>query len=259
MATSRTHDERIQSQFSQQASTFAGVLSHTAEESLAALIELAAPEASDRALDVACGPGIVTCAVAQRVRSMRGQDVVPAMLEKARSRQAELGLTNIEWDLGDARALPYPDGTFDLVVTRFSFHHLREPLATLLEMRRVCRPGGRLVVADVAPAPTTSRAYDHVETLRDPSHTHALTEPEFDALFHGAALPVTRRARHGLPMRFETQLAASFPEPGAALELRRLFKADLGVNQLGVDVREEQGELHFTYPVLVLASTKPVP
>lgn len=49
-------------------------------------------------------------------------------------------------DLGDSSALPYTDATFDLVVTRFSFHHLVEPLRTLLEMKRVCKPGGRVAL-----------------------------------------------------------------------------------------------------------------
>lgn len=251
------HERRIQSQFSQQAATFGSVVAHSAAESLEALIALAAPKPTDEALDIACGPGIVTCALAPAVRSIRGQDVVPAMLDKARARQAEQGLDNVAWDLGDAGALPYADDSFDLVVTRFSFHHLREPLTTLREMRRVCRAGGTLVVADVAPTPETSQSYDRFETIRDPSHTHALTEPEVEALFESAGLPIVRRARHGLPMRLEGQLAASFPEPGGADELRRLFEADLGVNALGVDARREQGEIWFTYPVLVLASTKP--
>lgn len=251
------HEQRIQSQFSKQAATFGGVIAHTAQQSLEALVALAAPRPSDVALDIACGPGIVTCALAPAVRSIRGQDVVPAMIQKAQARQAEQGLANVAWDLCDAGALPYADDSFDLVVTRFSFHHLQEPLATLLEMRRVCRPGGTIVVADVAPSPETSRNYDHFETLRDPSHTHALTEPEFDALFAEAHLPIARRARHGLPMGLDGQIAASFPDPGGADELRRLFEADLGVNALGVDARREHGQIWFTYPVLVLASTKP--
>src|SRR6201999_3684140 len=83
------------------------------------------------------------------------------------------------------------------------------------------------------PAPACSARYDLFETLRDPSHTHALTEAEFSALFAAAALPLTRSERHGLTLPLETQLAASFPAPGGADELRRLFRADLGVNALG--------------------------
>ena len=254
--TAVSHEALIQEQFSRQAGTFGSVPSHSAEASLAELVELCAPEPGDRALDLACGPGIVTCRLAPHVQSIRGQDIVPAMLARAEARRAELGLANVSFDEGDASTLPYADASFDLVVTRFSFHHLLDPLRTLLEMRRVCRAGGRVVVADVAPSLASNARYDHFERIRDPSHTHALNEPELLGLFAAASLEVLRSSRHGLAMRLETQLAASFPAPGGADELRRLFHADLGVNALGVEARLEQGEIAFSYPVLVVASRK---
>ncbi len=256
MSNTDQHQRLIQDQFSRQAATFGGVASHSAASSLEALLALCRPGAGDQALDLACGPGIVTCALAPHVASIRGQDVVPAMLTRAAERASELGLSNVAWDQGDSSALPYADESFDLVVTRFSFHHLLEPLATLREMRRVCRRGGRVVVADVAPSVQTNAAYDEIERIRDPSHTHALNEPEFLALFAAARLPIMGTQRHWLGMSLETQLAASFPEPGGAERLRQRFRADLGVNALGVNAREEEGELRFSYPVLILAAEK---
>jgi ubiquinone/menaquinone biosynthesis C-methylase UbiE len=251
-----SHAELIQEQFSRQANTFGGVASHSAEGSLAALVELCAPKPTDDALDLACGPGIVTCSVAPHVKSIRGQDIVPAMLERAKARGVGLGLYNVRFEEGDSNALPYADGSFDLVLTRFSFHHLLDPLRTLREMGRVCKCGGRVVVADVAPSVETNERYDHFERIRDPSHTHALNEPELLALFGAAGLTVVRSARHGLTLPLETQLAASFPAPGGADELRRLFRADVGVNALGVDARLEGDAIAFSYPVLVVASEK---
>jgi SAM-dependent methyltransferase len=251
-----SHADLIQAQFSRQASTFGDVPSHSAEGSLAALLELARPEPAHEALDLACGPGLVTCYFAPHVKQIRGQDIVPEMLERARARGASLGLHNVSFDQGDSNALPYPDASFDLVVTRFSFHHLLDPLRTLREMRRVCKDGGRVVVADVAPSVQTNERYDYFERIRDPSHTHALNEPELLALFAAAGLSVVASARHGLAMLLETQLAASFPAPGGADELRRLFRADLGVNALGVDARMEGDAIAFSYPVLVVASEK---
>jgi len=252
MTSATSHDRRIQDQFSRQAGTFAAVPSHSAESSLSVLLEMSGATKSDIALDVACGPGIVTCAFAPHVASIRGQDVVPQMVERARARRAELALDNASFDVGDSNALPYPDDSFDLVVTRFSFHHFSAPAQALRELARVCKPNGRVIVADVAPSPETSAAYDHFETIRDPSHTHALTEAEFDALVSAASLEVTARRRYGLAMPLEAQLAASFPEPGGREALRALFEADLGKNRLGVEARCEQGAIHFTYPVLVL-------
>lgn len=251
-----SHAELIQRQFSEQAATFDAVPSHSAEDSLGALLGLCAPKPSTVALDVACGTGIVTLALAPHVKSIRGQDIVPAMLARAAVRAGELGRTNVGWDHGDSAALPYAGATFDLVVTRYSFHHLLEPLATLREMKRVCKPGGRVVVADVAPSVASNERYDAFETIRDPSHTHALNEPEFLALFSAAELEPVATQRHGLYMPLETLLAASFPDPGGPERLRRLFEADLGVNALGVDARRQGAEIVFDYPVLIVASEK---
>ena len=62
---------------------------------------------------------------------------------------AEKGIGNVTWDRGDVTALPYADGAFDIVVTRFSMHHFLDPLGVLHEMVRVCAPGGRVVVVDM--------------------------------------------------------------------------------------------------------------
>src|SRR5947208_7622122 len=91
-----------------------------------------------RVLDVACGPGLVALALAEAAGHVTGLDLTPAMLDKARQLQRRSGLANLSWDLGRADALPYPDGAFDAVVTRFSFHHLTDPAKALAEMARVC-------------------------------------------------------------------------------------------------------------------------
>lgn len=101
---------------------------------------MAAPQLDDTALDVACGPGLLTCALAARVRHATGIDLTSAMLEQAREVQSERGVANVAWDQGDVTRLPYKDGEFSIVATRFTFHHFLDPLAVLKEMRRVCRP-----------------------------------------------------------------------------------------------------------------------
>ena len=71
------------------------------------------------------------------------------MIEEARKRQQSMGLTNMEWRVGDVLPLPFADSSFSAVITRYSFHHFLEPEAVLTEMVRVCQPGGRVAVVDV--------------------------------------------------------------------------------------------------------------
>ena len=80
------------------------------------------------------------------------------MLERARDLARTQDLHNVSWDLGGALLLPYPDGAFTIVVSRFAFHHFPDPRAVLAEMVRVCAPGGRVLVCDVQPATIRSKA-----------------------------------------------------------------------------------------------------
>ncbi|MGK3986256.1 methyltransferase domain-containing protein [Sorangium sp. So ce136] len=250
------HDALIQEQFTRQARPFAEVRAHSAGDAMELLLDALSPAPGDTALDVACGPGIVACALAPRVASVRGLDIVPAMLDEARERQAKLGLSNVAWELGDASRLPYPDESYRLVTTRYSFHHLLDPLVTLREMARVCQKSGRVAVIDVAPAEDKRDAYDRAEKIRDPSHARAVTERELVALFDAAGLEIEKTVRYRLEVELETALRASFPEPGGADRLRALYRADVGVDALGVGAELRGDELHFAYPIAIVVGRK---
>jgi SAM-dependent methyltransferase len=143
-----------------------------------------------------------------------------------------------------------------LVITRYSFHHFLEPARVLDEMIRVCRPSGRVLVADVAVPAECSVAYDRMESMRDPSHTHALTDNEFAELFAASDLVDCRRTSYDVEMELEAQLRASFPKPGDAERLRQIVTADVGVNALGVQARRDGEEIRFTYPIAVFWGRK---
>ncbi len=187
------HRRLIVDQFTRQAVPFSEIHARDDAEVHRILIDTAGITAEDDVLDVACGPGLVACAVAAVARHITGIDLTPAMVEQARGRERSLGLSNLSWVVGDAQPLPFPDASFSRVITRYSFHHFSDPAGVFAEMVRVCRPGGRVTVADVyVTSPEQASAYDQLERFRDPSHTHALQLAELDALFAG--LQGVRRA-----------------------------------------------------------------
>ena len=175
----------ILDQFSRQAVPFSTSPGIKDEQALRLIVEFSGAGPEDTVLDVACGGGIVVCAFARVVRHATGIDLTPAMIERARSLQAEQGLSNVSWKQGDVLPLPWPDGAFSIVTSRFAFHHFLDPRAVLAEMRRVCAPGGKVVVIDTEASPDVAKAaeFNRMEKLRDPSHVRAMPLTELRGLF----------------------------------------------------------------------------
>jgi ubiquinone/menaquinone biosynthesis C-methylase UbiE len=167
--------ERTRQEFARQAAGFAASAATTDQAQVARLVE-AIGETAGRVLDVGCGPGIVTSALAEGAQEVVALDLIPQMLEQARERCAKAGRTNVVFKEGSATALPFADATFDAVVTRLSFHHFAEPNVALKEMLRVLRRGGILTIADVVSSeePDKSELQNAIEVLRDPSHVRML-------------------------------------------------------------------------------------
>lgn len=250
------HQARILDQFTRQATPFATAPSIKDEEALSLIVTFSGAGPDDTVLDVACGPGIVACAFARVVRHVTGIDLTPAMLDRARTLQQERGLTNVTWKLGDVLPLPYPDASFSIVVSRFAFHHFLEPGRVLAEMRRVCAPGGAVMVVDSAPAPDKASAFNRMEKLRDPSHVRALPVDHHLRLFRDAGLPEPRQTSYRLEGELESLLARSFPNPGDADRIRDLFAASLADDALGIGARRDGDRIRYGYPVAVLAATR---
>jgi SAM-dependent methyltransferase len=133
------------------------------------LLEAAGVESGTRLLDVACGPGHLAAAAADKGAKPVGLDASEGMVAVARARYAE-----IEFQQGDAERLPFGDASFDAVVAGFVVNHLPRPERALAEFVRVVRPGGRVAVT-VWDRPERMRllgvlgeAVERTEGVRDP-------------------------------------------------------------------------------------------
>src|SRR2546426_2305745 len=207
------HRDLVVEQFTKQAVPFSTAPGVRDEEALRLLVDFTGAGPEDTVLDVACGPGLVVCALAAVVRHATGIDVTPAMIERATALAAEKGLGNVTWQVGDVLPLPYADGSFSLVTSRFAFHHFLDPGAVLAEMRRVCAPGGRVVVVDtvVSTDPGKAEAFNRMEKLRDPSHVRALSLAELRGLFADAGFSSPRAAFCEIRAELDGLIEHSFP------------------------------------------------
>lgn len=249
------HTRQVIEQFSRQAVYFEKLPSH--EEATGLLLRMAGVCATDAVLDVACGAGAVACPAARVAARVAGIDVTPGMIERAAAQQAASGLDNMEWHVGDVAELPFEEGRFDVVLTRYSVHHFLQPADVLAEMCRVCKPAGRVAVADLVLPAEKIAAYDRMERLRDPSHVGVVTESQLGDLLASAGLTDLRWARYLFELQLDALLQASFPQPGDASRVRALIEADVGMNNLGVDARRCGDSVRIAYPIAIVVGTRP--
>jgi len=248
------HNEIIKAQFSRQAKGYTSVKAHA--EALNTLIEMSCVSERDNVLDIACGSGIVSCAFAKYARHVTGIDITEEMLEQARKLQAQDNLTNMEWVLGDVDPLKFSSNQFSIVLSRFSFHHFLAYKEVFEEMIRVCKPGGVVMVADVALPDEKRKAYDEMELLRDPSHTGVLTSEIFEKLFQHPLLTNSMTSHYDMNIALETQLNASYMTGENREKFRALIFQDVNKNNLGVNVTQIKNSYQLYYPIHIYMATK---
>jgi len=110
----------------------------------------------DSLLEIAAGPGdtgFLAAPLLGATGRLVSTDISPAMVEVARRRARELGITNARFEVVDAQAMPFLDASFDAAICRWGYMLMPDPRAALAETRRVLKPGGRLTVAVFTGAP----------------------------------------------------------------------------------------------------------
>ena len=198
---------------------------HAQGADLAALRELAAGLGQPVVLDLGCGAGHASFAVAPVARSVTAFDLLPEMLAVVAGAAQERGLRNVVTEQGDATRLPYADASFRMVVTRFSAHHWPDVPAALREMRRVLKPNGLLVVIDItAPeVPLHDTTLQAVELLRDGSHVRDYRPSEWSAMLQAAGLRAERAGDWKLRMVFDEWTARMRTPAERVAAIRSLF------------------------------------
>lgn len=139
-------------------------------------------------LEVAAGTCATGRELAPYVGSVTCVDITPAMLEIGKEEAKKLNISNMHFEIGNAENLPYPDESFDVVISRLAFHHFTDIKIPFSEMHRVLKPKGQLVIIDMEAAEVEVRDMeDKLEILRDPSHVKNIGRQEFMVLYrsHG--------------------------------------------------------------------------
>jgi len=158
--------------FGERAAFYRTSPAHTDPNVLARLVEMASPRPEWIVLDLATGAGHTALTLASKVRQVIAYDLTQAMLAEAANLIRDRSVAGIVLSRGDAHHLPFESGVFDLLTCRRAAHHFADLPQALDEMRRVLRPGGRLVIDDRS-VPKDARVealMNRLDTLHDPSH-----------------------------------------------------------------------------------------
>jgi SAM-dependent methyltransferase len=198
-------DELVVAQFGPRAAAYVESVTHRQGEDLKQLALMAAEWRQARVLDLGCGGGHATFAVAPHVKEVIAYDLSRDMLEAVAAEGQRRGFQNIVTRQGAAEELPFADGEFDVVMSRYSMHHWSDLGVGLREARRVLNLGGRAVFIDtVAPAkPALDTFLQAFELFRDPSHVRNYSETEFRAALAAAGFTVTAVTLRRVPIAFK--------------------------------------------------------
>ncbi|MEQ1911426.1 MAG: class I SAM-dependent methyltransferase [Vicinamibacterales bacterium] len=140
------------------------------------LVKFANIRPGERVLDVGTGTGVVAVTAARAGAKVDGMDLTPVLLEQARLNSRIAGV-DVTWTEGDAESLPYPDGSFDLVLSEFGHMFAPRPEVAVAEMRRVLKPGGRVAFATWPPEHFVGRMFAYIGRNSPPPPPGAAPPP----------------------------------------------------------------------------------
>lgn len=198
------HD-RVHVQFGQNAVKYVTSESHAHGSDLKELLMGLSPNDEQVALDIATGGGHVAKTIAPFVKTVYVTDLTPQMLSAARTHLLSASVHNAVYICADAEALPFLDGTFDIVTCRIAPHHFPHPDQFVREVARVLKPGGRFGLIDnVAPEDRgLGNFVNLLEQIRDPSHVRCLPVSEWLTLLEDAGLSITTTATRKKTFQFD--------------------------------------------------------
>jgi ubiquinone/menaquinone biosynthesis C-methylase UbiE len=188
----RTHEQTVQSQFDPRAQAYLASAVHSAGPDLElaqALVARAVPSVG-QALDIGCGAGHLSFALAPHLARMVALDPSPGMLTALSQAAAARDLPQIEPRQASAESLPFGDGSFDLVCTRYSAHHWSRLEEAVREAARVLAPGGHALVIDTLGQEDAlvDTFLQSIELLRDASHVRNRSGAQWRTLLGAAGL-----------------------------------------------------------------------
>jgi ubiquinone/menaquinone biosynthesis C-methylase UbiE len=248
----------VRARFGPVAANYARAKFHTSSERLREVLDLARPQPTDLALDVATGTGNTALALAPFVRHVVGVDLTREMLDQARRVGAERTIGTADWVLGDACRLPFADESFDLYTVRAAPHHFHDFDAFLSEALRVLRLGRYAAFVDCAPPAAARDVLEKVEVRRDPSHVRSLTVAEWTERLERAGFEVVSAQSREMDWDYEDWMGNMEVPQALAAELAEVIESAKGEARDQLRPERRDGKLWHAYWHCLIRARKPL-
>ncbi len=245
-----------QTVFGQRAAFYTTSAVHKDKVVLDRLVGLAHVRSTDRVLDVATGTGHTAFAVAPQVHEVIAADATPEMLAEGEKLKAEFGMQNVEFRIADAHDLPFEDESFDVVTCRRAAHHFTDIRRALREMRRVLRPGGRLVIDDrsVPEDDFTEATLNRLDWLHDHSHVREYRPGEWQSMLQEAGFAV-EAAEPYIQLR-PLSAFTNGVEPESEAEIKRIIVGLDEAQRTTLNATEKDGEVWLNHWYVMVVGLK---
>lgn len=246
----RDNISEIQMSFGMQAADFESNAYHLSKaEYQKYMVEKVNPEVTDQVLEVAAGTCICGRAFAPHVDRVICFDATEEMLAIGRTEAKKAGLENMDFVKGIAEELPFADNSFDIVLSRLAFHHFVNPKEIFTEMKRVLKPGGKLVMMDMTVTDETLRdEVDRIERMRDFSHVRDLTLAEMRDLYEKNDMKLLIQEQQDIPVSLDGWMKLTHTEESVQKEIIQLIQEYLeGKRKTGFAPYKKGDEIYFNH------------
>lgn len=203
----KDHSQTVHHQFDPQAQAYLASAVHASGPDLhyaATLAEQAVPKGKGMFLDMGCGAGHLTYALAPHAAQVTAADPSPQMVATVAATAKEKGLGNVETTQANANTMSFSANQFCITTSRYSAHHWLDIGNCIANMRRVTKPGGYLLMIDVLghEDPLVDTHLQAMELLRDPSHIRNLTATQWRNVITRSGFELLEEKTWPLPIAF---------------------------------------------------------
>lgn len=249
----------VQKQFSLVASHYRTSAVHASGADLQAMLDNANLPEDALLLDMGCGAGHTALAFAPFVGRVIAYDIAFAMLGQVHQLMASRGIENIATIQGDVGALPFANGIFDAIVSRYSAHHWPHLAIALRECHRVLKPKGTLILSDIVAweEAANDTFLQTIELLRDPSHVRDYRISEWRALLEAVGFQTEILLQFQLNLDFRAWIERmATPKLNAAMIIELMDGAPQSIKSAFQWPVERHENFEFVIPGVVLRAVQ---